>query len=88
MADQERLERYAAELVEHGVETLFDLGFGDPVEALVELVARHRADLVVVGSHGHSAVGGFVHGTSVERLRRRLPVPVLAVPPSSMEETR
>ncbi len=78
--DQERLELYTSELTELGIETSYDLGFGEPVDQLVELVGRHDADLVVVGSHGHRRVGDFVHGTSIERLRHRIAVPVLVVP--------
>lgn len=81
--DQERLELYASELIEQGVSCRYDLGFGDPVDELVALVDRHDADLVVLGSHGHRAVADFVHGTSVERLRHRIDVPVLVVPPST-----
>jgi manganese transport protein len=79
--DQERLERYSAELGEQGVESSYDLGFGEAASELAELVGRHGIDLVVLGAHGHRGVGDFVHGTSVERLRHRISVPVLVVPP-------
>jgi len=79
-ADQERLELYRKELGELGVEAAYDLGFDDPVEALAALVQHHQPDLVVLGSHGHRGVGDFVHGTTVERLRHRVKVPVLVVP--------
>jgi len=79
-ADQERLELYARELVEQGVETTYDLGFGEPPIALAALVEKHHPDLVVLGSHGHRRVGDFVHGTTVERLRHRIAAPVLVVP--------
>ena len=58
----------------------YDLGFGEPVEALAALVGSHRPDLLVLGSHGHRGVGDFVHGTTVERLRHRIRVPVMVVP--------
>jgi manganese transport protein len=79
-ADQERLELYRTELEELGVEAAYDLGFGAPTEQLVQLVARHRPELVILGSHGHRTVGDLVHGTTVESLRHRLSVPVLVVP--------
>jgi manganese transport protein len=81
-ADQERLELYTVELGELGVEATYDLGFGTPAEELAGLVARHHVDIIVVGSHGHRGLGDFVHGTSVERLRHLVTVPVLAVPAS------
>jgi manganese transport protein len=79
-ADQDRLEMYTTELTELGVHATFDLGFGETSSELAELVMRHEADLVVMGSHGHGRVGDFVHGTSVERLRHRISVPVMVIP--------
>jgi manganese transport protein len=78
-ADQQRLELYRNELAELGVDGSYDLGFGDPVDQLATLVHTHSPDLVVLGSHGHRGVGDFVHGTTVERLRHRIRVPVLVV---------
>jgi manganese transport protein len=82
-ADQQRLELYRTELGELGVEATYDLGFGDPAEALASLVGTHNPDLLVLGGHGHRGVGDFVHGTTVERLRHRVKVPVLVVPTTS-----
>ncbi|HPW54204.1 MAG: Nramp family divalent metal transporter [Thermoanaerobaculaceae bacterium] len=79
-ADQARLEMYVDELAEHGVEADFDLGFGEPVGELARLVEEHGSDLVVLGSHGHGGLTDFVLGTTVERLRHRVRVPVLVVP--------
>jgi manganese transport protein len=79
-ADQERLKLYAAELIELGVDAEYDLGFGDPPEELAKLVEQHTPDLIVLGSHGHRRLGDMVHGTSVERLRHRVKVPVLVIP--------
>ncbi len=82
-ADQQRLELYTTELAELGVEAIYDLGFGEPAAELATLVAHHHPDLVVMGSHGHSGIGDLIHGTSVERLRHRIDVPVLVVPVGS-----
>jgi manganese transport protein len=79
-ADQERLKLYAAELTELGVDAEYDLGFGDPPEELAKLVEQYKPDLIVLGSHGHRRLGDMVHGTSVERLRHRVRVPVLVIP--------
>jgi manganese transport protein len=78
--DQERLELYAAELAEHDVEAESELGFGEPADELARLVDRHKPDLIVMGSHGHHRMGDLVHGTSVERLRHQVRIPVMVVP--------
>jgi manganese transport protein len=80
LADQERLKLYAAELSELGVDSEYDLGFGDPPEQIARLVEQHKPDLIVLGSHGHRGMGDLVHGTSVERLRHRVKVPVMVIP--------
>ncbi len=79
-ADQQRLELYRTELAELGVEAAFDLGFGEPAEQLGRLVEAHAAELLVLGSHGHRGVADLVHGTTVERVRHRIRIPVLVVP--------
>jgi len=79
-ADQERLELYAGELRELGVEAEFDLGFGEPADELARLVEQHTPDLIVLGSHGHRGMGDLVHGTSVERLRHQVRIPVMVIP--------
>ncbi len=80
LADQERLKLFVAELAELGVEAEYDLGFGDPPEQIAKLVELHEPDLIVLGSHGHRGMGDLVHGTSVERLRHRVRVPVMVIP--------
>jgi manganese transport protein len=79
-SDKERLELYAAELREMGVEAEHDLGYGDPAESLAKLVEQHEPDLIILGSHGHRGMGDIVHGTSVESLRHRVRIPVLVIP--------
>ena len=79
-ADQQRLELYRTELAELGVDASYDLGFGEPAEQLGRLVAGHNSDLLVLGSHGHRGVADLVHGTTVERVRHLVKIPVLVVP--------
>jgi len=78
--DQQRLELYRDELGELDVDASFDLGFGRPVDGLAEMLARNRADLLVLGSHGHRTVGDLIHGTTVEAIRHRVEIPVLVAP--------
>ena len=84
-ADQARLELYVAELAEHGIEADYDLGFGEPPAELARMVESYGPDLVVLGSHGHAGVSDIVHGTTVERLRHHVHVPVLVVPTQDEE---
>lgn len=53
---------------------------GDPSEKVLEEVARLRPDLIVVGSHGHTALYNLVVGTVTQALIRHAPCPVVVVP--------
>ena len=79
-ADRDRLELYCSELIDLGIDARCALGFGDPASALARLVSAERPDLLVMGGHGHGALGDLVHGTTVERLRHQISVPLLVVP--------
>jgi universal stress protein E len=47
--------------------------------AITSHVARTDADLVVLGTHGHSKLASYFIGTNAERLLQDLPVSVMAV---------
>jgi nucleotide-binding universal stress UspA family protein len=46
---------------------------------IVEYARAHEVDLVIVGTHGRSAVKHFLVGSVAERVVRSAPCPVLAV---------
>lgn len=52
---------------------------GRPSEVILREAARLKPDLIVLGSHGHTAVGEILLGTTAHRVMQRSPVPVLLV---------
>lgn len=78
--DLERLEIYCSELNNMDIEASCALGFGDPADQLAQLIAEYKPDLVILGGHGHQFAGDFLHGTTVERLRHKISVPIMVVP--------
>lgn len=61
---------------------------GEPATALLTAAHAHRADLIVVGSHGRRGVRRFMFGGVAESIARRSDVPVLVVRVSDRERTR
>lgn len=51
---------------------------GDPAARILELARRHRADLIVVGTHGRKGLRRAMLGSTAEAVIRLSPVPVLA----------
>lgn len=54
-------------------------GTGLTVEQILDYIARHRIDLVVIGTHGRGMVGHLLLGSVAERVVQHSPVPVLTV---------
>jgi nucleotide-binding universal stress UspA family protein len=52
---------------------------GDPAEQIVAEVQRLQPDLLVMGTHGHSALKGFVMGSVASKVVAATQVPVLLV---------
>lgn len=86
--DEKQIERKIDEQVgalrsEHGLRasTSFTATAGNVAKRIAEVSHEAGADLIVVGTRGHSAVIGTVLGSVTQRLLHLAHCPVLAVPP-------
>ena len=75
--DREYLEALAQDLRAAGLQADWRLERGDPATQIIRVVADERVDLVAMATHGHRLLGDLVHGTTVNRVRHELEVPVL-----------
>ncbi len=69
---------------EHGVKVKLHMisgRAGDVAHGIVEIAGECDADLIVIGTRGHSAVVGAVIGSVTQRLLHLANCAVLAVPP-------
>jgi len=81
---QKQLEQLTAELEQEGfAASLYinaDVG-ARPAHEIVETARQRDADLIVVGSQGHTMITGLLLGSVAYRLLHVAPCPVLVVPP-------
>lgn len=61
------------------------LGDGSPLHVLEEKVKEIGADLVILGSHGHSVVASLLLGSVAEGMVRKSLVPTLVIPAGKPE---
>jgi nucleotide-binding universal stress UspA family protein len=52
---------------------------GDPAQAIAALADREHPDLIVMGSHGHTALGNLALGSVATGVLARCKVPVLLI---------
>jgi nucleotide-binding universal stress UspA family protein len=62
---------------EHGMPLRTEIRAGHPAQELVHSVTAHRADLLVLGRSGHSAIWGRFIGTTAEKVARHVECSVL-----------
>lgn len=62
--------------------TMRAVSLGGPAHVIAEAAKSVGADLIVVGSRGHSPLGAFVLGSVPVRLLQIANCPVLVVPPA------
>ena len=58
-----------------------EVGIGTPYKAIVDAAVAEDVDLIVMSTHGRTGLAHMLIGSVTERVLRRAPCPVLAVPP-------
>lgn len=79
-AKHKRLDAIKERLAERGLDVEALLVQGHALEKILEKVSQLKANLVVMGSHGHTALYELLVGSTTEGVLRRAPCPVLVIP--------
>jgi nucleotide-binding universal stress UspA family protein len=75
--DRAYLEQLVAELREKGCKADWKLAMGDPASEIIRVAEQERVDLIAMATHGHRFVMDLLLGTTVDRVRHHVKVPVL-----------
>ncbi len=77
--DQEQLDAYVQQLKEKDIQSIGLLGFNDRAKEIVRIVKENKADMLVIGAHGHSGIKDLLYGQTIDAVRHDLKIPVLVV---------
>ena len=75
--DRDYLESLRAELQRAGIAADVELARGDPATELIRASEQHGVDLIAMSTHGHRFLSDLLHGTTADRVRHLVKVPVL-----------
>ena len=75
--DRAYLAKRSEELRAKGLQVDCRLAMGDPATELIRIAGEERVDLIAMSTHGHRFLSDIVHGTTVDKVRHTVRVPVL-----------
>jgi manganese transport protein len=75
--DRAYLQRRTDELRGAGLEVTNRLAMGDPATEIIKIAAQEQVDLIAMSTHGHRFLSDVIHGTTVDKVRHTVRVPVL-----------
>jgi len=75
--DREYLERVASELAAADLRVSTELAMGDPATELIRVAEARHVDLIAMSTHGHRGLNDLLRGTTVNRVRHEVKIPVL-----------
>jgi nucleotide-binding universal stress UspA family protein len=76
---QKTLEGHAAKIRSKGIGVEVVVAEGYAATAIEEEAVRSQADLIVIGTHGHTGLKHLLLGSVAERVVQKAPCPVLTV---------
>ena len=69
--------RYSDMLSQNGAQALFTIEHGEPAAAILNYAKEHHADMIILGSHGTTAIARLLVGSTAEAVLRHAPCPVV-----------
>jgi len=76
-SDRAYLEGLRETLTSQGFTVQTKLAMGDPATELIRSAEEQGVDLIAMSTHGHRFLADVLHGTTADRVRHLVKVPVL-----------
>jgi len=75
--DRAYLDKRSEELRTAGLDVRSHLAMGDPATEIIRIADQEGVDLIAMSTHGHRFLSDVIHGTTVDKVRHTVRVPVL-----------
>ena len=77
--DRERLSLIVKQMQEKGYKVKGVLGFKERSKELIRIIKEENAEMLVIGAHGHKGIKDFIYGTTIDKVRHEVSIPVFIV---------
>ena len=77
--DEKLLKEYQEMLIKKGFKVEIKLGFGKPNTTIPRIINQGNFDILVMGTHGHTGLKDLLFGTTVDKLRHKISIPLFIV---------
>lgn len=81
--DKNILDKYCKLIASKSIKCRSVIGFGNPKKSIPEIVNKIKPSLLIMGAHGHNSIKDIIFGTTVDKVRHRINIPVLIVKQNS-----
>jgi nucleotide-binding universal stress UspA family protein len=75
--DRAYLDSLHAELAAQGLKVTTQLAMGNPSDEIIRVAEEQHVDLIAMSTHGHRFLSDVLHGTTADRVRHLVKIPVL-----------
>lgn len=79
LIDEKLLLEYQEMLTGKGYKITIKLGFGKPTKIIPQIINDGNFDVLVMGTHGHTGFKDLIFGTTVDKLRHKISIPLFIV---------
>jgi nucleotide-binding universal stress UspA family protein len=77
--DRAYLARLCEDMAGRGMNCGARLAMGDPATELVRVAAEEHVDLIAMSTHGHRFIQDLLRGSTADRVRHGVSIPVLMI---------
>lgn len=77
--DQERLDLCIKKLQDQGFNTRGHLGYKYRAKEISRILKEEKADLLVIGAHGHRTFKDWIYGETINSVRHKVDIPLFIV---------
>ena len=75
--DKAYLESVRARLAGEGIKVEVELAYGEPADQIIRWIETKGCDLVAMSTHGHRFISDLLYGSTADKVRHQVSVPVL-----------